>query len=151
MYYKKHSGFTMIEMIIVIGIIGGLMAMIMPRIMNMFGRAKLRTTQTILTQIKSDLAIFQSDIGRYPTEQEGLQALFERMKDPALAQKWRGPYSTAENENGVPVDGWKAPIVYHKGPKVFKNNNYKTYELISYGGEGRDETSDQKDWLHDGE
>lgn len=147
MEYKKKSGFTMIEMIIVIGLIAGLMAMIMPRILRMVGKAKERTTQTILSQIKEGITLFAQDVGRSPRGQEGLKVLYENVaKDP----KWRGPYVTVENEDGVPLDGWKQPIVYNLPPKLTKK--FKVYELVSFGGEGKDETnSEEREWIVDGE
>ena len=146
MMHKKRSGFSLIEMIVVIGLIAGIVAVVMPRIMQLLGKAKYRTNGTILNQLKEGILQFDTDLGRVPREQEGLKVLFETNGDP----KWRGHYSTVETEDGRPLDGWKNPIDYHAPAKV--NKKYKRYELISYGGENKNESnSEEKDWIIDGE
>lgn len=151
MEYRKRAGFTMIEMLIVIGLIAGLMAVIMPRLMNLMGRAKVRTTQTILSQVKEGISLFNQDVGRNPKEAEGLKVLYDSKGLVSGQDQWRGPYVTLEEEDNIPLDGWKNPITYYAPPKV-KKGKYKNFELISYGGESRDETnSEQKDWIVDGE
>ncbi len=146
MEYQKRSGFTMIEMLIVIGLIAGLMALVLPRLMNYKERAKRKQTESTLNQIKADIMIFEQDFNRAPSAKEGLKVLFETNNDP----KWRGPYSTGNQVDGSPVDGWENPIAYNVPPKV--NKSFKSFELISFGGENRsEEDSERKDWVISGQ
>lgn len=147
MSITKKSGFTMIEMVIVIGLIAAILAWVVPGVWKALGQAKYKQTKTILNQIKADLLSYSQDVGRVPSEKEGLKVLYQPTGNP----NWRGPYSTVEEDgDGNPLDGWKTAITYHAPPKVEKGK-YKSFELISYGGENKTEDdSERKDWVIEG-
>ena len=65
---------------------------------------------------------------------------------------WYGPYSTAKNEDGNPVDGWETKIIYNSPPKINSGKKFKSYELISFGGENRTEEDreHEKEWIIEG-
>jgi len=122
---RKHreSGFTLIELMIVLFILGLLAALVAPRLMGRVGKAKVKTAATQMQLLSTALDLFYLDIGRYPTEEEGLQALYQR--PPNLAQ-WSGPYLN----KSVPKDPWGNDYIY-KCP-----GEHGPYDLTSLGADG---------------
>jgi len=120
---KLESGFTLVELLVVLVILGLLAALVVPNLIGNVGKAQIATTKTQIANLETALDSFRLDVGRYPNSQEGLHALVER---PAGADRWDGPYL----KKGVPLDGWEHPYVYKspgdKGP----------YEIMSYGADG---------------
>jgi len=120
---KSESGFTLVELLVVMVIIGLLAALVGPNIMKAGDKGRISSTKAQIANFGTALDSFRLDIGRYPTSQEGLQALQER---PAGADRWDGPYL----KKAVPLDAWGHPYVYRspgeKGP----------YDIVSYGADG---------------
>ena len=120
---RLQTGFTLVELLVVMFIIGLLAALVAPNFLNQREKAKVGATKAQIELFGTALDAFRLDVGRYPTSQEGLQALRER---PAGAERWDGPYLKKD----IPQDPWQHPYVYRspgeKGP----------YDLFSYGADG---------------
>jgi len=102
------SGFTLMEMLVVLAIIGLIVGMVGPRILGTVDREapKIAMTQTKL--LRGAIENFRLDVGRYPTAQEGLAALTTKPGDSLIAARWRGPYTDGD----IPMDPWKNPYQY---------------------------------------
>lgn len=118
-------GFTLIELMIVVVILGMLATVIMPRILNRPEQARRMKAKVDIRSIESVLRLFKTDTGRFPTTSEGLQAL---VTDPGI----RG-YSSDGYLDKVPVDPWGSAYIY-----VSPGVHSKDYDLESYGKDGED-------------
>lgn len=114
----RHSrGFTLIELLVVLVILTLLAGLVGPRVLDQLGGARSRTAKIQINEIEQSLDLFKLDVGRYPSDAEGLRALVER---PATAQGWTAPYL----KKGLPTDPWGAAYLYKNpgrngGPDVF--------------------------------
>jgi general secretion pathway protein G len=121
---RRQAGFTLIEIMVVMVIIGLLMALVGP---NLIGRSEKAKTQAAAMQIErlgTVLDTFRLDTGRYPTSQEGLGVLVQR---PIGLDRWDGPYLT----KGIPNDPWDRPYVYRS-----PGDGGRPYDLYSFGADG---------------
>ncbi len=116
-------GFTLIELLVVMVIIGLLAALVAPRFIRQEEKAKVKAARAQVELLGTALDTLRLDTGRYPTTQEGLEALRRR---PGSLEGWDGPYLKKE----VPMDPWRKPYIYRSpgqnGP----------YDLISHGADG---------------
>jgi len=119
-----QRGFTLVEMLVVITIIGLIMALVGPRVLNYLSESKVKTARIQIESLSSALDLFYLDNGRYPTSAEGLAALVQR---PANSGSWNGPYLKSA---AVPPDPWGRPYLY-KSPA-----GGAPYEIASYGPNG---------------
>ncbi len=121
-----QQGFTLVEMLVVITIIGLIMGLIGPRVLNYLSELKVKTAKIQLQSFGSALDLFYLDAGRFPSTAEGLTALVQRT--PGVAA-WNGPYLRGGN---VPNDPWNNAYVYRapgeRGP----------YDITSYGSDGQE-------------
>lgn len=126
-HFKKiicnNRAFTLVELIVVVIIIGLLAGLVLPQYIRQEEKAKLKATRAQIELFATALDTFRLDVGRYPTTDEGLQAL--RTK-PAGVERWDGPYLKKD----LPVDPWNKPYVY-KSP-----GDHGPYDIISYGADG---------------
>lgn len=120
---KDSAGFTLIELLVVMIILGLLASLVGPRLFGKVDKAKQQTAQAQIELLSAALASFRLDIGRFPTEEEGLRSLIEK---PSALQKWDGPYLMKE----IPKDPWGNNYVY-KIP-----GEHGPYDLMSYGMDG---------------
>jgi general secretion pathway protein G len=124
--HRVHqTGFTLIEIMVVMTIIGLLMALIGPRFMRAVGRAESGAARAQIEMLGTALDTYRLDVGRYPTTQEGLQALIQR---PFGSDHWDGPYL---KKNLIPEDPWHRAYFY-KSP----GDAGRSYDLYSLGADG---------------
>lgn len=120
----RVAGFTLIELLVVLVILTLLAGLVGPKVLDQLGGAKSKTARVQIAEIEQSLDLFKLDVGRYPSDAEGLRALVER---PSSAQGWNGPYL----RKGLPTDPWGAAYLY-KNPG--RNNGP---DLFSLGGDGK--------------
>jgi general secretion pathway protein G len=111
---RRRAGFTLIEMLVVLAIIGLIMALVGPRVLNQLSSSREKAATLQIQAFSSALDIFFIDVGRYPTESEGLGAL---VSPPAGAAGWKGPYLRTGN---VPTDPWGNPYRYSLNGRDYK-------------------------------
>lgn len=118
-----QAGFTLIELLVVMVILGLLAALVVPNYVRQGEKARIKAARVQIENLGAALDTFRLDIGRYPTSQEGLDALRER---PSGIDRWDGPYLKKE----IPKDPWGNLYLYRSpGEK-------EPYELFSYGADG---------------
>jgi len=122
---KPDRGITLIELLVVMVIIALFTTLVGQRVFRNVERAKQTTAKAQLTELESVLDVFRLDVGRYPTTQEGLQALRVR---PADVENWDGPYLKKE----LPLDPWNHPYVY-RCP-----GQHGDFDVLSYGVDGQE-------------
>lgn len=121
---KGQSGFTLIELLVVLAILGMIVAFVTPQVLKYLGRAKTDSARIQIENISGALDLYRLDVGRYPTQTEGLQALVEH---PVGLNSWNGPYL---KQKAVPPDPWARPFVY-KSP-----GDHGEYDLYTLGADG---------------
>lgn len=126
-----EDGFTLIEILVVITIIGLLMSLVGPRVLNYLSESKVKAATIQIQSFESTLDLFYLDLGRYPTNNEGLAALVQR---PGGTTGWNGPYL----KNGyVPNDPWGQPYRYrYPGEHGEHGLPYDIWSLGPSGKEG---------------
>lgn len=125
---SRQAGFTLLEMIVVLVIIGLIMGLVGPRLFGQADKAKVQTAETQVKMLVGALQTMRLDIGRVPTAEEGLRLLVQPPADPRTAKQWSGPYIDDE----VPADPWGnayqyAPVSGADPP----------FALYSFGADGR--------------
>ena len=121
-----EEGFTLVEMLVVISIIGLIMGLVGPRVLNYLSESKVKAARIQLQSFGSALDLFYLDAGRFPSSSEGLAALVQRT--PGVSA-WNGPYVKG---NTLPNDPWNHPYLY-RSP-----GQHGPYEIISYGADGQE-------------
>src|ERR1700676_2987654 len=121
-----QSGFTLVEMLVVITIIGLIMALVGPRVLNYLAESKVKAARIQVESFGSSLDLFYLDNGRYPSASEGLAALAQR---PGGIDSWNGPYLRS---GAVPNDPWGHPYVY-RSP-----GEHGAYDIVSFGSDGQE-------------
>lgn len=121
----RESGFTLVELLVVLVIIGLLATLVAPNFIGQSEKAKPKTARVQLENLRNALDMFQLDVGRYPSTQEGLDALRLR---PNSAPRWSGPYLRDE----LPADPWGNPYFYRS-----PGEGGSSYDIGSYGSDGR--------------
>ncbi|MGH8075367.1 MAG: type II secretion system major pseudopilin GspG [Lysobacter sp.] len=125
---RNARGFTLLEMIVVLVIIGLIMGLVGPRLFSQADKAKVQSAETQVKMLKGALETMRLDIGRFPSEQEGLRLLTENSADERLASRWAGPYL----DEAVPGDPWGNPYQYSPA----KSSSY-AFTLYSLGADGQ--------------
>lgn len=126
----EAKGFTLIELMVVIVILGLLSTIIIPKILSRPEQARRTKAQVEIRNIEAALALFKTDTGRFPTTSEGLEAL---VADPGIEG-----YNSEAYLDKVPNDPWKNRYVY-----MSPGTHRKDYDLESYGKDGEDGGADE--------
>lgn len=124
MNVARKRGFTLLELLVVMVIIGMLAAYVGPKYFAQIGKSQVKTTKAQIVALEKALDQYRLDTGHYPSTEQGLASLVTR---PANEAKWDGPYLT----KSVPADPWGNPYVY-KSP-----GEHGDVDLLSYGRDGR--------------
>ncbi|HTO81928.1 MAG TPA: type II secretion system major pseudopilin GspG [Methylomirabilota bacterium] len=120
-----QHGYTLVELLVVLAILGMLVAIAAPQVIKYLSKAKVDTATIQIKQLGGILDMYNTEVGHYPTDQEGLQALVDR---PPQAQTWNGPYL---KDRQSLIDPWGRPYLY-KSP-----GEHGDYDLYSLGADGR--------------
>lgn len=120
----KQRGFTLLELLVVMVIIGLLAAYVAPRYFSQVGKSEVRSAQAQVAALRNALDTYRLDMGQYPSTEQGLGALNTR---PDNAAKWNGPYL----QKAAPPDPWGRPYGY-KSP-----GEHGEFDLFSYGKDGQ--------------
>jgi len=138
MIRKGQKGFTMIEIMLVVIIIGVLVAMVVP---NLSGRGN-QARVDIESNITSALDLYELDSGRYPSTEQGLKALLVEPTSSPVPSNWSGPYLKKKK---IPVDPWGNAYIY-MSPGVHNDNEF---DLSSFGLDGVESDDDITNWADD--
>ena len=135
---KRPTGFTLIELMLVIVIIGALAAMVVPRLAGRSDEARAAAAGAdIKGNLSLALRLYEVDNGRYPTTAQGLEALIEKPTSPPKPENWKGPYIEHE-----PLDPWKQAYVY----RYPGTHPPRDYDLFSRGPNGKEGDDDITNW-----
>ncbi len=133
-------GFTLVEILLVVVIIGVLAAMVVP---NFSGKKSKAQQAAAVADIEANLAValdmYELDVGRFPTTEQGLKALIETPSTPPVPETWGGPYLKKKT---IPLDPWGQEYNY-KSPGT---QNQESYDLFSYGADGVESNDDIANW-----
>jgi general secretion pathway protein G len=135
---RRQRGFTLIELLVVLVILGLLAALAGPRVIGYLGGAKSDTAKLQIEEFGSALDLYHLEVGRYPSTQEGLQALVQA---PGGSDKWNGPYLKKKE---LPKDPWGNDYRYESP------GQHGPYDLSSLGADNREggdgENKDLVNW-----
>jgi general secretion pathway protein G len=121
---NKQTGFTLLELLVVMVIIGLLVSYVGPRYFNQLGKSEVKAAKAQINAFEKALDVYRLENGAYPDQQLGLNALINA---PQGATKWHGPYL----QKDIPNDPWDHPYIYRiPGEKA-------EFDLLSYGADGR--------------
>jgi len=123
---RGERGFTLVEILVVITIIGLIMGLVGPRVLNYLTESKAKAAKIQIESFASALDLFFLDAGRYPSGSEGLTALVQR---PGSISGWNGPYLKG---GLVPADPWGNPYIY-RSP-----GQRGAYDIVSFGADGQE-------------
>lgn len=133
-YYKRSAGFTLIEVMVVVVILGILGAIIVPKIMSRPEQARRVKVKQDLLAIQSALDLYKLDNSMYPTTDQGLQALVSKPSAPPVPRNWKSDGYLQE----IPMDPWGEAYQYI--------NDDSKLRIFSYGPKGRDGNSQLGNW-----
>lgn len=122
--FRKSHGFTLLELLVVMVIIGLLAGYVGPKYFAQVGKSEVKSAIAQINALEKALDTYRLDTGHYPSTEQGLEAL---MTQPASEPKWQGPYL----KKAVPPDPWGKPYIY-KQP-----GEHGEFDLFSYGKDGQ--------------
>ena len=127
----RSRGFTLLELLVVMVIIGLLAGYVGPKLFGQIGKSESKVTRAQLDALQKSLDQYRIDTGRYPSTQQGLVVLVQR---PADEPRWQGPYLA----KAVPMDPWSRPYVYRAPGQHGEYDLYSLGRDGAPGGEGSD-------------
>jgi len=126
---RTHSlGFTLLEMLVVLVMVGLLVSMVGPRMFSKVDSAKTQTAEAQIKLLRGAIETMRLDINTYPSQEAGLQLLVISPSDPQLAARWKGPYL----EGAVPLDPWDNPYIYTPPAAAGQ-----PFEIVSLGADNK--------------
>ncbi len=129
MRVRDRRGFTLIELMVVVVILGILAGLIIPKIMGRPEEAKRLKARMQIEQLEQSIKLYYLDNGEYPTTEQGLNALVEKPATEPVPKRWKeGGYLEKKK---IPLDPWGNPFVY-----VSPGVHNKDFDLVSYGADG---------------
>jgi len=123
---QQQTGFTLLELLVVLGIIAMLAGIVGPQVMKHMGESKTKAAKVQIEDLSASLDMYKLDLGRYPTTEEGLNALVE---SPDSSKPWNGPYL---KKSKVPVDPWQQSYHY------VSPGEHGKFDIYSYGADGKE-------------
>ncbi len=126
---RSEKGFSLIELIVVLVILGLLAAVVAPRVVNKLAQGKDQIAKIQIKELEGALQMYSFDLGQFPTTSEGLDAL---VRNPGNSDSWKGPYLSKE----LPKDPWGHPYGY-RCPGM-----HGDYDLYSFGADGTEGNDD---------
>ncbi len=131
--HKQQAGFTLLELLVVLGIIALLAGIVGPQVMKHMGASKSKTARVQVEDLSAALDMYKLDNGRYPTTEQGLAALVTK---PADSKSWNGPYLRKAK---IPKDPWQQDYHYASPGEHGKFDLYTLGADNKPGGEGEDQ------------
>jgi general secretion pathway protein G len=125
----SEAGYTLLELLVVLAILGLLVGLVAPQVMSLLGSSKQKVADQSIARITNILDMYRLDTGAYPTTEQGLAALIVA---PPGAPGWNGPYLKGDQ---VPLDPWGKPFQY-RNPSQRPNHSYDLFSLGSDGAPG---------------
>lgn len=121
-----EAGYTLVELLVVLVILVLLATFVTPRVIGYLSSSRTKAARIQIQSLSTVVEAFATDVGRYPTTDEGLDALVKR---PAALSQWHGPYINADT---VPLDPWDRPYFYRSPGKK------KSFDIYSLGQDGKE-------------
>ena len=121
---ERAAGFTLLELLVVVLIIGMLTGIVAPRFLAQINRSEVTTARAEIDALAKAVQAYRIDMGRYPPNEQGLRALVEPGTDP----RWRGPYLGSATGAAVPLDPWGTPYQYRS-----PGSQGRDFEIMSLG------------------
>jgi general secretion pathway protein G len=135
---RSRQGFTLVELLVVLAILGLLAGLVGPQVMKFLGSSKTKTAALQIEDLSATLDLYRLEVGRYPSTSEGLEAL---VSDPGNAPNWNGPYL---KKGQVPKDPWGNDYQF-RAPG--ENGPFDIWSLGADGQEGGEgDNKDIKSW-----
>ncbi|WP_420434334.1 type II secretion system major pseudopilin GspG [Hyphobacterium sp.] len=125
MHHRRRAGYSLIEVLIAVAIIALLVALVAPRLLGQLDSSQITAARTQIRMIETALDSYRLDVGRYPSEDEGIAAL--AAPPPDLVDRWNGPYL----DGGLPTDPWGEPFRYEPAESLSRRGI-----VYSYGNDG---------------
>ena len=122
----KQAGFTLLELLVVLGIIAMLAGIVGPQVMKHMGESKTKAAKVQIEDLSATLDMYKLDAGSYPTTEQGLQALIEA---PDTAKHWNGPYLSKAK---IPLDPWQNEYHY------VSPGEHGRFDISSMGADGKE-------------
>jgi len=122
----KQAGFTLLELLVVLGIIAMLAGIVGPQVMKHMGESKTKAAKVQIEDLSATLDMYKLDAGTYPTTEQGLQALIEA---PDTAKHWNGPYLSKAK---IPLDPWQNEYHY------VSPGEHGRFDISSLGADGKE-------------
>jgi general secretion pathway protein G len=122
----KQAGFTLLELLVVLGIIAMLAGIVGPQVMKHMGESKTKAAKVQIEDLSATLDMYKLDAGSYPTTEQGLQALIEA---PDTAKHWNGPYLSKAK---IPLDPWQNEYHY------VSPGEHGRFDITSMGADGKE-------------
>lgn len=132
---KSQSGFTLVELLVVVGILAILAATIIPRFTGRTEQARLSSAKSSVRSLGSALATYEADNGEFPSDSQGLAALMDKPSGDPEPMNWKGPYVPRDVSL---KDPWGTRFTY----KIPGDRNRESYDLYSWGPDRREGTAD---------